>query len=67
MHRTDGGRQWLSLSTRQKNANLFVVEADESNRKSIPQLAAFHGTEIQTCCLKWYEMDKLSQLRQMVL
>ena len=51
----------------QKNANLFVVEADESNRKSIPQLAAFHGTEIQTCCLKWYEMDKLSQLRQMVL
>lgn len=51
----------------QKKANLFVIEADESQRKGIKQLAALHGTKIRTRWLKWHGMDKLPDLPKMIL
>lgn len=46
----------------QKKPHIFVIEADEQQRKSIRQLAALHGKKIRTRWLKWYTMDKLSAL-----
>ena len=51
----------------EKNASVFEVEADERQRCSIKPLAALHGRKIRTRWLKWYEMDKLCALRQMIL
>ena len=51
----------------QKTPHVFVVKADERQRKGIRQLAALHGKKIRTCWLKWYAMDKLPTLPQMVL
>ena len=51
----------------QKKADVFVVEADEHQRKGIPQLAALHGKKIRTRWLRWHEMDKLPTLPQMIL
>ena len=51
----------------QKKANLFVVEADEQQRKGIRQLAFLHGKKIRTRWLRWFAMDELSALRRMVL
>lgn len=50
----------------QKKANVFVVEADDQ-RKTIPQLAALHGRKIRTRWLRWYAMEKIHTLPQMIL
>jgi len=51
----------------QKKANLFVIEADERDRKNNRQLAALHGRKIRTRWLKWYAMDLLPVLPRMIL
>lgn len=51
----------------QKKPNLFVIEADELQRKNNRQLAALHGRKIRTRWLKWYQMEQLSALRRMIL
>ena len=51
----------------QKKANVFVIEADAHERKHNKQLASLHGKKIRIRWLKWYKMDKLSTLPQMVL
>ena len=51
----------------QKKPHLFVIEADASQRKDIRQLAALHGKKIRTRWLRWYGMDKLPALPEMVL
>ena len=51
----------------QKKADVFVVDADEHECKNNKKLAALHGKKIRTRWLKWYKMDKLSQLPRMVL
>lgn len=51
----------------QTKANVFVIEADERQRKNNRQLAALHGRKIRTRWLKWHEMDKLPTLPQMIL
>jgi len=50
----------------QKKTNLFVIEADDQ-RKTIPQLAALHGRRIRTRWLRWYAMEKIPALPQMIL
>ena len=51
----------------QRKANIYVIEADELQRKNNRQLAALHGKKIRTRWLKWYGIDKLSMLPQMIL
>lgn len=51
----------------QKKANVFMIEADERQRKAIPQLNALHGKKIRTRWLKWHDFSKLPSLRQMIL
>lgn len=51
----------------QKSPHVFVIEADAHQRKGIQQLAALHGKKIRTRWMKWYGMDKLPALPQMVL
>ena len=51
----------------QKKANVFVIEADAYQRKHIKQLAALHGKKIRTRWLRWYAMNKLPALPQMIL
>lgn len=51
----------------QKKAHVFEIEADERQRKEIQQLAALHGKKIRTRWLRWYGMEKLSALPQMIL
>lgn len=51
----------------QKKAHTFVIEADEHQRKAIPQLNALHGRKIRTRWLRWHEIDKLPTLPQMIL
>lgn len=51
----------------QKKEHVFVIEADENQRKSIPQLNALHGKKIRTRWLRWHDMDKLPELPQMIL
>lgn len=51
----------------QKKANVFVIEADELQRKNNRQLAALHGRKIRTRWLRWYGMDQLSELPKMIL
>jgi hypothetical protein len=50
----------------QKKAHVFAVEADEQQRKGIKQLAALHGRKIRTRWLRWYGVEKLSALPQML-
>ena len=50
----------------QKKAHVFAIEVDEYQRKGIKQLAAPHGKKIRTRWLRWYGMDKLSTLPQMI-
>lgn len=50
----------------QKNAAVFEIEADEYQKNGIKQLAALHGKRIRTRWLKWYSMDRLPQLPQMI-
>lgn len=50
----------------ERKPGVFVIEADESLRRSIPSLAAFHGKVIRTKWKKWYPMGRLSRLRSMV-
>ena len=51
----------------QKKANVFVIEADELQLKNNRQLSALHGRKIRTRWLRWHKMDRLSELRQMIL
>lgn len=51
----------------QKTEHVFVIEADENQRKSIPQLNALHGKKIRTRRLRWHDMDKLPALPRMIL
>ena len=51
----------------QKKANVFIIEADARQRKAIPQLASLHGKKIRTRWLRWYAMDRLPELPQMIL
>ena len=51
----------------QKKAHVFVIEADEQQRKGIKQLAALHGRKIRTRWLRWHGMDKLPMLPRMIL
>jgi len=50
----------------QKTANVFVVQADENQRKADRQLAALHGRIIRTRWLKWYRMNQLAALPEMI-
>lgn len=50
----------------QKRDAVFVVEADEYQRKHIKPLAALHGKKIRTNWLKWHSLDKLHALPEMV-
>ena len=50
----------------QKKAHVFIIEADERQRKGIKQLSALHGKKIRTRWLRWYGMDKLPALPQMI-
>lgn len=51
----------------QTTATVFVIDAEENQRKSIKQLASFHGKKIRTRWLRWYAMDRLSALPQLIL
>ena len=51
----------------QKKAHVFEIEADEHQRKGNKQLAALHGKKIRTRWLRWYGMEKLPALPQMIL
>jgi hypothetical protein len=50
----------------QKSKTVFVVEGDAIQRKGVAGLAALHGKKIRTRWLKWYELDRLSQLPQLM-
>ena len=50
----------------QKKAHVFIIEADERQRKGIKQLSALHGKKIRTRWLRWHGMDKLPALPQMI-
>ena len=50
----------------EKKPNVFVIEADEIQRKGIPALAALHGKVIRTKWKKWYPMEQLNKLPQIV-
>lgn len=51
----------------QKKANVFVIEADELQRKNNRQLSALHGRKIRMRWRRWYGMDRLTALPQMIL
>lgn len=51
----------------QVKTNVYVIEADAYQQKGNPQLAALHGKKIRTRWLRWYAMDQLSKLPQMIL
>lgn len=50
----------------QKKENVFVIEADARQRKGNKHLAALHGKKIRIRWLRWYAMDKLPELPQMI-
>ena len=50
----------------QKKKSVFVIEADEYQRKNNKSLKALHGKKIRTKWLKWYDMDRLDNLRDML-
>ena len=51
----------------QKKANVFEIEADELQRRNNRPLSALHARKIRTRWLRWYKMDQLSDLPQMIL
>lgn len=50
----------------QVNHHLFVVEADERERRNDKALQALHGKKIRTKCLRWHDLSKLDTLHDMV-
>lgn len=51
----------------QTKPNVFIIEADEIQRENNQQLAALHGKKIRTRWLRWYRMERLPALPQMIL
>lgn len=51
----------------QKKADVFVIEADQRQRKGNQQLSALHGKKIRIRWRKWYELEKLPLLPKMLL
>ena len=50
----------------EKKKPLFVIEADEYQRKNNKELKALHGKKIRTNWLKWHDMQKLEALGEMI-
>lgn len=50
----------------ERKPDVFVIEADERERKSIPALASLHGKVIRTKWKKWYPMERLGSLPQIL-
>lgn len=50
----------------ERKPNVFVIEADERERKTNPALAALHGKVIRTKWKKWYPMERLGKLPQIM-
>lgn len=50
----------------QKNKSVFVIEADEYQRKHNKALKALHGKKIRINWLRWHEMYRLDSLGDLV-
>lgn len=50
----------------QVKPHLFVIEANERDRRNNKQLQAMHGKKIYTKLRRWYDFSKLDQLHDLV-